>query len=101
MLFTPADDLGSYSALHHHLLQLFADVREGRPLVWLLLPAAQHQIVPEEQSQDKGQGSVVRALHKHLYLILTDLPSGVTLQVLKPSETSKVNVSFNDLFKLK
>lgn len=38
--------LGTHSALNHHLIQVFADVGKHWPLVWFLLPALQHQIVP-------------------------------------------------------
>lgn len=43
--------LGTHSSLNHHLLQVFADVGEHWPLVWLLLPALQHQAVPGGKSR--------------------------------------------------
>lgn len=45
----------SYPTLHHHLLQLFADLRERLPLVRLLFPAPQHQVVPAEEEEEEEE----------------------------------------------
>lgn len=59
-----------YPTFHHHLFQLFADIRECWPLVCLLFPASKHEVIPAEEKGLQCFKSSPLAVNFHNRLLL-------------------------------